>query len=170
MTCVHHALQIRPQSILARGKRTAAAQCSCGCVICRRIQDALVLSALMNATADGQMGRTITVVRAWFKFCEIERISPLRARIHKQISKTNCWRRLSMRFCATIVGDRMGKLCAGLSMKRLPQMIRRRLMLKTPQAELLRSAELVAEKVNSLHQLESKRAIYACSQRRESSS
>ena len=121
--------------------------------------DALVLSALMNATADGQMGRTTTGVRAWFTFCDNERISPLRA-LDPQASLQDklLEEELCMRFCATIVGDRgvapktaaqylsqvqgwharsQGvKLCAGLSMKRLPQMLKglRRLMGETPRA------------------------------------
>jgi hypothetical protein len=110
--------------------------------------DSLIRSGLDNATVDGNMGRDKTGVKAWFQFWEDEGGSPHRVldpyytTIHAKLAEE--WK--CMQFLAALVEERgiapdsaavyfsqtQGwhgrehgiKLCGGLKLTRLPQMIK----------------------------------------------
>ena len=146
--------------------------------------DGLLRHALNNATAKGDMGRNSTGVKAWFAFCEAERLSPYRA-LDPNVSLADklLEEQLCMCFVIAIIQDRgvapatvanyfsqvQGwhhreegiKLCAGLSLGRLPQMLKglRRVIGESPRAvrrgiapqALRRAFDLVLDKDNPLH-------------------
>ena len=133
MTCVRHALQIRPQSLLAM----------------RKLQQGPLFMRMRHLSPHPEYSGAFSTNECYSKWKDRShdhkpskrglnsaRSNESRHCVHwicNQISKTNCWTRLSMRFC-TPSSETEGKAGDVLSMNKLPQMKLRRLKVKTPRA------------------------------------